>query len=59
MRYIDQDELALPDGWLERAATAATAVAAGGDPNDHAEVWRDLKDALAALFPDKKCWYCE
>lgn len=59
MRYIDQDELALPEGWLARAATAAAAVSAGGDPNDHGEVWRDLKDALSALFPEKKCWYCE
>lgn len=59
MRYIDQEELALPDGWLDRAATAAAAIAAGGDPDDHADVWRELKDALASLFPDKKCWYCE
>jgi hypothetical protein len=59
MRYIDQDELALPDGWLGKAAAAAGAVAAGADPNAHADVWRELKDALAALFPEKKCWYCE
>lgn len=59
MRYIDQDELALPEGWLARAAMAAAAVEAGADPETHAGVWRDLKDGLAALFPDKKCWYCE
>lgn len=59
MRYIDQDELALPDGWLERATAAAAAIAAGGNPDDHAHIWRELKYALAALFPDKKCWYCE
>jgi hypothetical protein len=59
MRYIDQDQLALPDGWLTRATEAAAAVEAGGDPDTHAEVWRELKDPLAALFPDKKCWYCE
>jgi hypothetical protein len=59
MRYIDQDELALPQGWLTKATAAAVAVAAGAKPDDYDEVWRDLKDALAALFPDKKCWYCE
>lgn len=59
MRYIDQEELELPDGWLERAAYAADQVAAGADPNDYAEIWRELKDKLAALFPEKKCWYCE
>lgn len=59
MRYIDLDELMIPDGWLARATAAAGAVAAGDDPDDHRQVWVDLKDALAALFPDKKCWYCE
>ena len=59
MRYIDIDELVLPDGWLEKAATASTAVAAGAKPDDFSNVWRELKDALADLFPNKKCWYCE
>lgn len=59
MRYIDLDELVVPDGWLEKAAQAETAVAAGGHPDEHADVWRDLKSALGALFPEKKCWYCE
>ncbi len=59
MRYVDLDELEMPTGWLERARAAASAVAAGGDPNDGADVWRELKDCLAALLPDKKCWYCE
>ncbi|WP_431111322.1 hypothetical protein [Variovorax paradoxus] len=59
MRYIDQDELALPGGWLARAAAASAAVAGGAAPDDYADVWRELKDGLAALFPDKKCWYCE
>ena len=59
MRYIDIDELVLPDGWLEKAATASAAVAAGAKPDDHSAVWRELKDALADLFPNKKCWYCE
>lgn len=59
MRYIAQDDLVLPDDWLERAATADSAVSNGADPNDHGNIWRELKDGLSALFPDKKCWYCE
>lgn len=59
MRYIDQDELAVPQGWLAKAQAAATEVANGADPNDFDDVWRALKDALAELFPEKKCWYCE
>jgi hypothetical protein len=58
MRYIDGLQLQLPGGWLERASVATKAVAKGDDPNDHAAVWRELKDALAELFHDK-CWYCE
>lgn len=59
MRYIDQDDLVLPQGWLTRAAAAAADVENGGSPDDHDGVWRELKDALSALFPHKKCWYCE
>ena len=59
MRYVDLDALVLPDGWLERARVAAEAVAAGGDPEVGSAVWRELKDRLADLLPDKKCWYCE
>lgn len=59
MRYIDLEELALPVGWLDRARAASDAVAAGDDPENHRAIWKELKDVLAALFPDKKCWYCE
>lgn len=59
MRYIDIDDLVFPAGWFSRAAGAAAAVAKGGDPDDGAHVWRELKDALADLLPEKKCWYCE
>jgi hypothetical protein len=59
MRYIDISVLVLPDGWYERAEAASVSVAAGADPNDHSEVWRELKDSMAKLFPPKKCWYCE
>lgn len=58
MRYVDRSKLLKPTGWIQRAQTAAKAVAAGDDPNDHSQVWRDLKDGLAALLHDK-CWYCE
>ena len=59
MRYIEQDELKLPDGWLEKAQVAKDAVAAGASPDDYGNIWRELKHALASLFQDKKCWYCE
>jgi hypothetical protein len=58
MRYIDRHPLQLPDGWLARAQVANDAVANGDSPNDHASVWRELKDGLGSLFHDK-CWYCE
>jgi 5-methylcytosine-specific restriction endonuclease McrA len=37
---------------------ATQAVANGKDPNGRSQIWRDLKDGLAALLYDK-CWYCE
>lgn len=58
MRYIDSTRMRLPDGWLERAAAAKAAVENGAKPDDHASVWRELKNGLADLFNDK-CWYCE
>ncbi len=59
MRYIDLDAITLPEGWLERASAAAQAVQGGANPEDYSAVWRDLKHELSALFPEKKCWYCE
>lgn len=59
MRYIDLDALSLPEGWLAKAEAAAQAVQGGAEPEDYSEVWRDLKHELSALFPEKKCWYCE
>lgn len=58
MRYIDRSKLVKPTGWTQRAQTAAQAVANGEDPNDYDQIWRALKDGLAALLHDK-CWYCE
>jgi hypothetical protein len=58
MRYVNLDDIELPEGWLERAKQAKQAVASGNDPNDHATVWRELKNSLGGLFHDK-CWFCE
>lgn len=58
MRYVDLRKLAKPDGWNDRAAAAAQAVANGANPNDRGAVWRELKNGLADLLHDK-CWYCE
>jgi hypothetical protein len=58
VRYVDRLKLVKPTGWTQRAQAATQAVANGEDPNDHSQVWRDLKDGLAALLHDK-CWYCE
>lgn len=64
MRYIDINEVALPDGWDERAEEARGAVE-GCDAADrpaeideHAPVWRVLKTPLGDLS-NQKCWYCE
>lgn len=59
MRYIDLSELSLPEGWYDRARDAADAVAEGADPDDFGRVWRELKAYMGAIFPPKKCWYCE
>src|SRR5690606_18184599 len=59
MRYVDLDELEMPTGWLDRAEDACAAIASGDDPEDWRHVWTEMKDRLAELLPDKKCWYCE
>jgi hypothetical protein len=59
VRYIAQDDLVLPDNWLARANEAACAVSNGADLKAFGHIWRDLKDGLSDLFPNKKCWYCE
>jgi uncharacterized protein (TIGR02646 family) len=58
MRFVDIAVLQLPPGWFARAQTASAAVANGDSPNDHAGIWRELKDGLADLL-FSKCWYCE
>jgi hypothetical protein len=58
MRFVDLDNLRVPDGWVEEAKQEAAKVAAGGDPNDGDHVWKKLKNELAQLLHDK-CWFCE
>lgn len=56
MRYINLDNLKLPDGWQGRAVAA---IANGHEKiNNHSDVWRDLKPPLMELSNDK-CYYCE
>ncbi|SFU13456.1 TIGR02646 family protein [Pseudovibrio denitrificans] len=61
MRYINLDQLELPDGW-QASADAAIADAAVADEDrkkrDHSTVWRNLKQPLKKLSHDK-CYYCE
>ena len=58
MRYVDIEKLVLPPGWTERAITAKSAVKDGDEVDNHACVWRELKEQLADLL-FRKCWYCE
>ncbi|KGM89675.1 hypothetical protein rosmuc_00269 [Roseovarius mucosus DSM 17069] len=56
MRYVNLDQLKLPDGWQARANAAIE-----NDPgkiNDYSDVWRTLKQPLMELSHDK-CYYCE
>ncbi|WP_149242222.1 hypothetical protein [Dyadobacter sp. 32] len=58
MRYIDLDRIRMPPGWLARSQAATLAIAAGADPNDHADIWRELKVEMNRIS-ENKCWYCE
>lgn len=59
MRWIDQEKIALPEGWLAKAAAARKKMDDEGlKPDDLAEVWTCLKANFAALS-DKRCWICE
>lgn len=56
MRYVNLDQLKLPNDWQARADEA---IAAGyGDDKDYSDVWRTLKHPLMELSHDK-CYYCE
>jgi uncharacterized protein (TIGR02646 family) len=64
MKYINLNELTLPEGWLQQAE-AAMAEIRDAQPeartaliNKHAALWGALKESLARLS-DQKCWYCE
>ena len=56
MREIDLDNLALPDGWADKAQAAFRAGIA--KVNTHAAVWQECKAPLKKLSHDK-CYYCE
>lgn len=59
MRWIDQEKIELPEGWLDKAAKAKKRMEEEGlKPDDLAEVWTCLKANFAALS-DKRCWICE
>lgn len=58
MRYVDIDELRLPDGFLGEAEAATRAVLQEAGLGVHDEIWRDLKAKLAELLHNK-CWFCE
>ena len=56
MRYINKDQLQLPDDWQLRSNAA---IADGPEKiSDHSNVWRDIKPALMDLSHNK-CFYCE
>lgn len=59
MRYIELDDIQLPEGWQEKASAATAAVRGGANPNEFAAVWREIKPKLANLLREKKCWFCE
>lgn len=64
MRYIDLDDLKLPEGWEDRAQQALEEVRGlqlsqrKQAINARSVIWRDLKEALKKLSHGK-CWYCE
>jgi hypothetical protein len=59
LRYVDIDDLQLPDGWHQEAEAATRTVLQGDAvPREYDEIWRGLKASLAKLLHDK-CWFCE
>ncbi|MGX9991934.1 hypothetical protein ACS4RR_022655 [Rhizobium sp. Z1P35] len=59
MRWIDQEKIELPEGWLAKAAAAKKKMEDEDlKPDDLSDVWRCLKDRFA-LLSDKRCWICE
>lgn len=64
MKYIPDDNLSLPDGWLERAHAARDLVSVAPPEtrseliDQNSSIWRDLRETLARLS-NGKCWYCE
>ncbi|PDS28226.1 hypothetical protein [Rhizobium phaseoli] len=59
MRWIDQEKIELPEGWIAKAAAAKKKMEDEDlKPDDLADVWTGLKNNFATLS-DKRCWICE
>lgn len=59
MRWIDQQKIQLPEGWLARAAAAKKKMEDEDlKPDDLSDTWRDLKDSFSVIS-GKRCWICE
>lgn len=67
MRFIDLDDLELPDGWEDKAKKKTDELKECSTPKGRKDlinkdssqkIWKDLKSALAKLSHDK-CWYSE
>ncbi len=65
MIYIDTSQVQIPEEWQQKVQQAMNQVMSEQDPqkrieiiNDHAEIWKELKDQLRQLSYGK-CWYCE
>lgn len=64
MRYVAEDNLQLPEGWVERAEAAKEALLDSAQEdrpeimNRNSAIWRDVRRELAKLS-NGKCWYCE
>lgn len=64
MRYINIEDISLPQGWEARAKqvldqlTQADPAARKKLISDNSALWGELKNALSALSHGK-CWYCD
>jgi hypothetical protein len=59
MRWIDQEKIELPEGWLAKAAAAKKKMEDEDlKPDDLSDVWTGLKSNFSTLS-DKRCWICE
>lgn len=63
MRYINVQDIQLPDGWEEKARKLldelikANSLERKKIIRKNAAIWREVKEALSTLSHGK-CWYC-